>query len=270
MKIVFWSPVPGQCNTTSSLLAIASNMTIQEHKCTRILSSNFNNHSIQTAFSGFDQDANVMNAATRYGVDALFRYARATSITKAEVDSAAFNLNPKLSFYPSPSSKDVDYNEKIMCETYPKIIEALDENSDYVFIDTKSGASKLNQLILTSADVIVICLNQNRGSLEKYFSEFNFNSEKIFVLLTDYDREQKFSMKNIRKRFKSLKSSNSAVLPHCSAFSDALNAGKLFNWLVINKECKSSSINYSFVKEMNLVTKKLAKFTSIRMNGGKR
>ncbi len=147
--------------------------------------------------------------------------------------------------------------EKTLVDTYDDIIEALDEYNDYVFVDARGGASPLNQKVLASSDVLVVYLNQNLGTIETYFTRFRLQSARVLTLFSDYDRDSKVSLKNMRKRHKTLKSANSAVIPHCTGFSDAMNEGKLLHWMDINKGCEEKDANHAFINEVRIASRKI-------------
>lgn len=269
MKIVFWSPVPGQGHVTSSLLALATYFATAKRCKVNVISTNYGNHGIQTPFVGYQKDEVLMHSASHFGMDALFRAAKGDRLTKEAIEDAAISLSEKLSIFPMATSASRSVLMNTLAETYEKIVQSMSIHCDYVFIDTQGGASAINQKILASADVIVVCLNQNRATINSYFEQFDFKSKRVFILLTDYDRDQAVSMKNIRKRYKTLSSANSAVIPHCSGFSDALNEGKLFPWMVVNKGCTQKDVNYPFIKEIELASKKIAQLCNNK-KGGKR
>lgn len=259
MQIVFWSPVPGQGCVTSSLLAVATYLASSEKKKVSILSTNCTNHDMQLPFIGYEQEKVFVDAASRLGLDALFRSAKGERLTKEIIEDAALRLSPRLAIFAMPSSGKVSVNETTLLETHDDIVTAVDKYNDFTLIDTRGGATRLNQKVLSMADVIVVCLNQNRSVFEAYFEQFKFSGKKLFYLVGNYDRNQSFSMKNIRRRYKSLKSNNSAVIWHNSDFSDAMNEGKLFKWMNVNKGCKKTDVNYPFIHEVDLATKKLIK-----------
>ncbi len=102
MKIVFWSPVLGQGHTTSSLLAVATYLAVADRQKTSIISTNYANHGIQTAYMGFAKDEVLMSSASRFGMDALFRDAKGERLNKEAIEDAAIRLFSKLAIYPMP------------------------------------------------------------------------------------------------------------------------------------------------------------------------
>lgn len=268
MKIVFWSPVPGQGCTTSSLLAIGTYLATAERKTVSVLPTNCTNHDVQLPFLGYEKEEVFMNAASRCGLDALFRNAKGERLTKSNVEDAALRLTPKLAIFPVATGGKVSSNENTLIETYSEIVNAIDKYNDYVLVDTRGGATKLNQQVIASADILVVCVNQNRSVLETYFNQFDGNRKNIFLLVGDYDRNQSVSIKNIRHRYKSVNSNNSATIWHSSGFSDAMNEGKLLKWMSLNKGCEKKDVNYPFIREVGIASKKiLAMSAKIRRDG---
>jgi MinD-like ATPase involved in chromosome partitioning or flagellar assembly len=219
---------------------------------------------------GFKKDEILMSSASRFGMDALFRDAKGDRLNDSSVEDASIRLYSKLAIYPMPTSTRLNIVENTLMETYEDIVEAVDKCNDFVFVDARGGASALNQKVLASADVLVICLNQNIGTIDTYFTKFNLQSRRVFTLIGNYDRQQSVSMKNVRKRYKTLKSANSAVIPHCSGFSDAMNEGKLLHWMSVNKECDKNDVNYPFIKEVGLASKKIVTMCSAPKGGAKK
>lgn len=267
MKIVFWSPVAGQGCTTSAMLSIATYIALAQRKRVAMISGNFTNHGMQTPFTGFSKEEALMGVASTLGMDALFRDAKGDRLTKSGLQNAALSLTDKLSLYLCPSSSKIAVMESTFKDTCEDIIGELDRVNDYTMIETRGGVTALNQKILGTADIIVICFNQNQAVMETYFNKYHFKGDRIFYVIGNYDRNQIVSMKNVRKYFKVIKSSNSGVIPHCSGFSDAMNQGKLLQWMSVNKECKSPDINFPYVKEVNLITTKLFAMASAKKGG---
>ena len=72
MKIVFWSPYYGLGSATSSLTAIASYVSLTARQDCCLISTNYKER-IQSYFIAKSNVENLMDSATSFGTDALWR-----------------------------------------------------------------------------------------------------------------------------------------------------------------------------------------------------
>ena len=64
-----------------------------------------------------------------------------------------------------------------------------------------------------------------------------------------------------------LNNKNSGVIPHNASFADALNEGKLMRWMSVNANSDKKDVNYPFIKEVDLVAKKLLELNRLGKGG---
>lgn len=258
MKIVFWSPTRGRCHTTSSLLALATNLAFVSGLKSCILSTNCSDN-FQSALLGKDNEEALDSTVSTFGMDALLRDAKGAALTKNNIEDAAVDLSSKLSIFIPASSKDKKVIEKSLLHNHSVILDALNAIYPLVFIDTKGGFSALNQEILAKADLIVVCLNQSSRLIEDTFKRCEFEKQNCLFLFGDYDKKVIVGKRNIQRKYKYVTSKNTASIPHCSDFANAINEGSVYKWAALNQKCKMRDPNYEFCREVQSASNKLLK-----------
>ena len=117
MKIFFWSPTCGRCHTTSSLLALATNLSFVSGLKSCILSTNCSDN-FQSALLGKDNEEALDSTVSTFGMDALLRDAKGAALTKNNIEDAAVDLSSKLSIFIPASSKDKKVIEKSLLHNH--------------------------------------------------------------------------------------------------------------------------------------------------------
>lgn len=260
MKITFWSPVHGK-GTTCNLLAIALYSTLKYNMRNLITQTNFCMNHLEVPLIG-----NKLEETEFFldiGIDALAR-----SIKSAPLDIDNFynasvsilNKQQQLHLLPGTRKSNQEYYEADMEKVINNILTYAVSFYDMVFVDTNSGKNYLSQLVLEKSDLIIVNLPQNKRVLDDYFNEYQFNSKKVFYIIGDYDRRSKNNIKNLRKQYKKLNSKNSAIIPYCTEFSDAISDGALIDFMKKNIEAKDDKNEY-FMENVEKAVKKILRKT---------
>ena len=258
MKIVFWSPSAGKCKTTSAMVSIVSQAAIKYSKKCAIVITN-HKEKIQSMFFSDSSVENLEDSASSFGTGALLRDAKSGMLSPTSVQNASINLTDRLSVFISDSTTDPKIVKRSWESSYTDIANALDNAYDLVFIDTEAGSSQLNQAVLMSADILVICLNQNRLLCEKVFdgSKYDFSKQKCLFLLNDYDSKIGYTDYTLIRSFKHVNNKNLAVLRHSSDFAAAINKNSVLKWVASIQKAKRSSSAYAYAKDLEKATDKL-------------
>lgn len=265
MKIVFWSPYYGLGSATSSLTAIASYVSLTARQDCCLISTNYKER-IQSYFIAKSNVENLMDSATSFGTDALWRDAKSSMLSNDSVQNAAIELTSRLSVF---ISSVVD-NPKLITKTWidccEDVLTALDKKYGFVFIDTAAGNSLLNQQVLSLADLIVVCLNQSILKCDDVFngSRFKFEGHNCAFLIGDYDPDMVFSLKVLRSKYKAVNSKNSMAIRHCTDFANAVNKGNVLKWIASIQSNSRNSANY-FAKDVEEASAKLLKLLNISL-----
>lgn len=258
MKIASWSAVHGISGVSSSLLAIAIYGTLRENTNCLITQINFKRNNLEYPVIG-----NMLKQYDMYqdiGIDTLTRCIKAAPLDEETIYNASVSLlNNKFNLLPGTMKYNQDCYESEMLKIANHILNAAEKYYDLVYIDTNSGSNKLSQLVIEKSDLIIVNLNQNKEVIDAYFSEYDFDSDKIFYLIGNYDNRSKNNLNNLRRRYKKMTSFNSAVIPYNTEFADALSGGCLIDFMKKNIAVKKPDKNTYFMENVSKATKKILK-----------
>lgn len=265
MKIVFWSPYYGLGSVTSSLTAIASYISLIARQDCCLISTNYK-EKLQSYFLAKNNLENLMDSATSFGTDALWRDAKSSILSNESVRNAAIELTQRLSVF---ISSVVD-NPRLVIKTWldccSDVFTALDKKYGFVFIDTSAGNSLLNQQVLSQADLIVVCLNQSILKCDDVFngSRFKFDGQNCAFLLGDYDPDMLFSLKALKSKYKVVNTKNSMAIRHCTDFANAMNKGNVLKWIASVQNSPHNPAS-PFIKDVEEASVKLLKLLNISL-----
>lgn len=259
MKIVSWSTVHGKSGTTANLLAVAMYSIIKGNiKNCIVTQTNFSMNNLEAPLVGYMMpEANLFQDI---GLDALSRSIKAGPLNEKNFYNSSISLmDNKLNLLPGTTICSKEYYENDMEKVINNIILYAEKYYDAVYIDTNSGKNELSQKVIEKADLIIVNLPQNKKVLDNYFKEYIFNRRNVFFLIGNYDRRSKYNLNYIRKHYKMMDSSNSAVIPYCVEFNDALSDGSLIDFFSCNINTdKEDPISY-FINNVGLATKRILK-----------
>ncbi|WP_339257330.1 hypothetical protein MKZ12_24940 [Paenibacillus sp. FSL R5-0713] len=127
-------------------------------------------------------------------------------------------------------------------------------------LDARSGQdNEVSNSLISDADLVVICVNQNISVLEKYFDNQRKHWPEVLdekphlLLMTQYDPMSKYKIKNIANKYK-LKAPI-LTIPYNTSFKDHLNDGDIKGFFARNRFVGSSHENHYFIQEVGRAAK---------------
>lgn len=127
-------------------------------------------------------------------------------------------------------------------------------------LDARSGQdNEVSNSLISDADLVVICVNQNISVLEKYFDNQRNHWPEVLeekphlLLMTQYDPMSKYKIKNIANKYK-LKAPI-LTIPYNTSFKDHLNDGDIKGFFARNRFVGSSHENHYFIQEVGRAAK---------------
>ncbi len=254
MQISFWSNMHGQAATSATTAAIAA--TIAQRTAYKTLVAH--NHSSRSALEGYffkrsglaEQNTGLSNQ----GIDALVRLMRNGRLKPDMVADYTHSLlrNHRLDILMGTSKKEELSKEDE--NAFMSILQCSREFYDVIVLDVNSGLSDANsQNILESSDILVFCLNQNCFLIEDFmvfYKTFPFLKEKrsAFVI-TRYEKHASMTLHNLARRYE-LDRSALFEIPNNSRFSDALNSGRVFDFVAYSQGARDGE-DKTFITSLN-------------------
>ena len=122
------------------------------------------------------------------------------------------------------------------------IFECAGSFYDLVILDVHSGLNEANsRIILEGSDIIIFCVNQNQFLLDditRMFDDNPFLKEKRSAFIVSrYDKKSSLTLGNIARKYR-LDKSEIFPIPVNTKFSDALNQGKVFEFIAYYQKAK--------------------------------
>lgn len=256
MKFAGWSNVHGQPGTSSNLSAIAVYSTMRYGLKSLITQTNFMMNDLEAPLVG--NEIRGDEYFKDVGIDALARSIKSGPLDEVTFFNSSISLlNNKLHLLPGTTKSSREHFESDMEKTVTNITRSAERFYDVVFIDTNSGRNEISSKVLANAELIIVNLSQNKRVIDSYFDEYHFDPNKVFFLIGNYDRRRKDNMRNLRRHYKKMKSSNSAAIPYCSEFADAISEGKMIEFFKKNMKAKKDDKNRYFIDCVGKATKKI-------------
>ena len=257
--ITFASNEKKETGQTLSLAAVASYMAI-EHNCKiLIVSTNFDDLSLENCFWEYEnlrQESGLSRAGVgiESGIEGLIKVINSNKTTKEIVKNYSKTiLRGRLDLLPSPDTKS--YNDYIeIASNYPTILQMADQYYDLIFVDlSKFIPNQIEQTILKMSDIVVLSIKQCLKTIKDFIKlreEDNFyKKQNVMIAIGRYDRFSKYNNKNITRYMKEKK--ELSVIPYNTLFFEACSDGTIIDFLLkIRNLTDETDRNTSFVKEL--------------------
>lgn len=261
MKIAFWSNVHGQTATTTNALAISSMMALTQQLTILLTHNHYHYSPLEGTLLGDDYKNELFCEFNDMGIDAISRFIKFNKVDETCVKNYATTIiNKRLDFLTGTTQLNESLYYKDINYVIDLIFDAAKANYDLLMVDVASGGNELSNKILTSADLVVVNLNQNKYVLEDYFNHSGHRFKKTIFLISLYDKRSSYNLKNLQRKYPELKG-NVAAIPYSRSYGDAINKGDVIDFLMRNLHCKSNDSNFEFVngltKAVELLLKKV-------------
>lgn len=234
--ITFWNGDTGKVGQSYSALAIATYMSIENNNRILLISTNCNDQTTAQAF-GFNKRNQGINIFTNgkksmdleSGIEGMSKLAQASRLTPDAIPNyTKVVFNQRFELIPGPIDKSSDKSTyKRIYSTCEDIINVAKRHYEYVFVDLNSGLSdETTRNILNKSDIIIINIEQKIDDFENLRElKKAFPADKILVLINKYDRESKYTIKNI-KRFLNDKK-EIYTIPYLNLYTEAVQEGNV-------------------------------------------
>lgn len=233
MLVAFWGPTGGQTCTTSSMLAVATMLALDYPIKVAVTQLNVGETLLERSLLQFQFRKGQDSRGVSGGMDAVLRLADCGLLTPAALrDHTESVLKDRLDVLHGPSS---DTEDKLI-SAFPQMKSAASGYYDLFFIDVSATLNpSVMKLVLESADLIIVTLNQNAVFLEHYFSNVDnhlfANDGKRKFCLGSFEPNSRYSLDLIKKKFK-IRNTLLGTVPRNLRFMDSLNEGNLLDFLL--------------------------------------
>ena len=234
MKISFWSPMRGTAGVTTNLASVSAIMAIGQMGKSVILENHYSLNSIGDIILIPEQVEHLREHGdyyNRYGIEYVLKRLYSGEVGEGLIHKASI---PVLfsSMYYIPQGRIVNkevfnYEFNLVQET---LFQALEQFSDYIFIDTERNQNLSSNIILSEADLIVVNLDQNGVHLREFFENYPSIQERAVYLIGNYHTESEWDISRICKEFH-IGSDRIGVVPFNMEMAEAMQQGRLLQFL---------------------------------------
>jgi MinD-like ATPase involved in chromosome partitioning or flagellar assembly len=259
-----WSPFHGvgtTANCISSALDISLNYAIKS----LVMHNQYIKSNMETAFLASESSDLLANFEDK-GVDALERLAMSAQLTSENFYNYTTTIiEERLSLVTGTTKPKEELFEK-MRHTIMNIVKVARDSYDLVFVDANAGnRNEMTVKVLEEADVVVVCLSQNKLILDTFFQKREWleclDNKPLILVIGKYDPTSKYTTKFIKNAYEY--SGEIFTIPYCSSFLDSHNDHRVADYFLANiKRSRKDDSSYYF-QEVKKLSKAILDLSSI-------
>lgn len=271
MIVVFWSPFPGQAGTTTSLLAATTCMGLEYSARLLLLGLlREEDEAVQRAFYQPKKNPSILPDT---GMDALLRLLQNRKLEASMLrDYAQLLLRDRLDVLPG-SAKPSEVFAMMAERWLEPLLNTAKRAYDLVLLDGGSGfAPGWREELRNRADLIIVCLPQNRLLLERFFQSpesMRLNGRKAMLVFGQFDPDSSLTVNNLQRCFHWQQPAFPIV--HNTGWLDAVQQGEAIPYWFRNRKVLRQHENHRFVRQVRLLAQALIEGAGMNlpMFGGK-
>lgn len=266
--VTFWSNGKEETAKTLSIVAVATNMAIEHNYKILLLSTAYNDESLELCYWENGKDKRKIggikfggiNSSFDSGIEGLAKVVNSNRATPEVIkDYTKVVFKDRLDVILSVKSKSYEEYERLRT-AYLDIILAANQYYDLVFVDVNKGIeTEFVRSILESSDLIVSNITQRTKIIDNFMElrkkEKIFKGDKNMILVGRYDKFSKYNAKNISKYMGEKR--EVSVIPYNTLFFEACNEGSVADYFLRIKTVDESDRNAIFVKAVNKTTEEI-------------
>ncbi len=263
--ITFCSNETKETGQTLSLAAIASFMAIEHNYKILVVSTNFNDLSLENCFweynkirpSGAIKIDGQKNVGLESGIEGLIKVLNSNrTSTEIVKNYSRIVLRDRLDVFLSPITKSYQEYTQIT-PYYTNILQIANRYYDLIFVDLSKKMPKQDANdILQLSDIVVVNLTQRLKTINDFMqlresNEF-YQRKNVMLAIGRFDKFSKYNSKNITRYLKEKKLIS--VIPYNTLFFEACSEGTIIDFLLkVKNITDETDRNSSFIKEIQAI-----------------
>lgn len=229
---------------TLSVAAIATVMAIEHNYKILILSTDFDDKTLERAFFKDNKTAKSINSLFRNkagatdvsnGLEGLVRLFASNRADASLISSYARPiLTGRLDLISSPKTTTYKEYENIS-DYFSQIIEVANTIYDVVFVDLSDVIPEENiERVYNVSTMVAMGLSQNKTSIDNFLklkmeNEF-YQKNSVMLTIGKYDEESIYTSKNIARYLK--EGINPFIVPYSIRFADSCSEGQIVDYIL--------------------------------------
>ena len=261
--VTFCSNEIKETGQTLSLAAVATYMAIEHNYKMLIISTDFNDLSLENCFWEYDKIRtngaikSDQNIGIESGIEGLIK-ALNSNRTSNEIirNYSRIVLRDRLDVLLTPATKLYQEYAEI-AGNYVDILQIAKRYYDLIFVDlSKKMPRKDAAAILKLSDIVVINMTQRLKTINDFMTLRQANDfyqrKNVMLLLGKYDKNSKYNTKNVTRYLKEKKMVS--AVPYNTLFLEACSEGQIIDFILRAKNVTDESdANSIFIKEVKAV-----------------
>lgn len=257
--VTFWNDKKEQTGKTLSAVAVATYMAIEHNYKILVISTGFNDKTLDNCFwkekkakKNFGIFGPNTNVAMENGIEGLSKMVKSNKIAPESITNyTRIIFKDTLEILQSFKGNRENYEE--IKEHYVNVIDLANRYYDLVFVDLdmELGNDVINT-VLENSNLIVASLSQRLTSIDSFIEKREempiLKSKKTLILISRYDRDSKYTVKNI-SRYMGEKNKVSTV-PYNTLFFEACEEAKVVDLFLSIRKISEDDVNGMFLSEV--------------------
>lgn len=259
--ITFWNNRKEQTGQTLSIAAIATYMAIEHNYKILVVSTGYKDLTLDNCFwnqekpqkKNFGIFGPNTNTYIGNGIEGLIPIMRSNKVTPETITNyTKVIFTDRLEIL---RSYRADYSEyKEATDKFTEILTVADNYYDLILVDLDKqvGQENINK-ILQQSTIVVTTMNQRLSSINSFIELKEhypvLNTPKALILIGRYDRNSKYTLKNITRYLK--EKNKISTVPYNTLFFEAAEEAAVPDlFLRLRKVKDEDDINYLFIQEI--------------------
>lgn len=267
--VTFWSNTKKQTAQTMSLAAIATSMAIEHNYKILIISTIYNDDTLELCFGGLDNNKKILKklmqnttVAVDNGIEGLSKMAYSGRMTPEIIQNYTRIVykNRLEILYGYKEIEDRPTKEEYLKikNKYKEIIQNASKFYDMVFVDVDKGLEdECVKQILKISDLVVINTEQKIGMINEIneLIHSELRNENFILNIGRFDSYSKYSVKNI-SRYLGMKRDIS-VIPYNTLYFEAASEESVADLFLKIRNVDEGDRNRAFVTETKSAVEKI-------------
>ena len=263
--ITFWSSSKKQTGQTMSLAAIATSMAIEHNYKILIISTKYNDNSLELCFGGTDKNKKLVNrlisnptVTVDSGIEGLSKMVYSGRMTPEIIQNytKVIYKNRLEILYGYREATDRPSKDEYMKirDKYKDVVQNASRFYDMVFVDLDKGLENdMIRQVLSISDVIVYNVEQKINMINEFVRLKNENDKKqtrnLIHNIGRYDSFSKYTIKNI-SRYVGIRRDITAI-PYNTLFFEASSEENVADLFLKIRNVSDADRNAGFMKAVH-------------------
>ncbi|MCR5767330.1 MAG: hypothetical protein K6G45_02430 [Lachnospiraceae bacterium] len=194
------------------------------------------------------------------GTDSLIRQFKSGKLTGEDVLNNSIEKEGGLSYLiPSCRIEGRSIDADLLAKILPLVYSAAEEKFETVMIDAGTGIDDSTIQILAEADVVAVVCCQGKKIVRRSIEtlrDAGIAEEKLFFVFSRYIPTSRYNINNLKFFLGRLGTGNTGAVPLSTAFMDAIEEGRQYNFLKsLERNPRETEDPYFFKEIVNCVEK---------------